>query len=89
MLEKILDNYYTKKLLNEIKWCLISGGLDYKFVFDDYGVEIKVKKKKYNKKQYKEIIYIEKNETLKYLCNIDGFIKQFTQKINYYMDNEE
>ena len=87
MLEKILDNYYTKKLLNEIKWCLIVRKLDYKFVFSREEVEIKVKSKQYDRKFYKAIAHIEKDEALKYLCNIDIFINQFTKILNNYMAN--
>ena len=30
-LDRILDNYYTKKLLEEVKWSFIVRDLDYKY----------------------------------------------------------
>lgn len=84
MLEKILDNYYTKKLLEEIKWNFIVRNLNYKFEDDKYRVWIKIKPKKYSNDFYSTIIQINKDDALKYLCDLDNFRRQVDKIIIEY-----
>ena len=84
MITKILDNYYTKKLLEEIKWSFIVRGLDYKFEDEQKRVYIEAKPKKYDKEFYDKIIQIDKSEALKYLCDLDNFRKHVDEIINEY-----
>lgn len=84
MIDKILNNYFTKKLLEEVKWSFIVRGLDYKFEDDKYEVFVKAKPKKYDKEFYSTIIHIKKEDSFKYMCDLDNFIKQIDKIINEY-----
>lgn len=89
MIERILNNYYAKKLLEEIKWSFIVRGLDYRFKNDKYEVFIEVKPQKYDKKYYSTIIRIGKDDTLKYLCDLKNFRKQIDEIIVEYQKGEK
>ena len=90
IIDKILNNYFTKKLLKEIKWDFIVRNLDYKFDFEKYRVWVKCKPKKYKDEEYTTIIHIDKDDSLKYLCDLDNFrteinkiIIEYCKDINY------
>lgn len=80
-IDKIIDNYYTKKLLEETKWCFIVRDLDYKFIPHENNITIKTKKKKYSNKYYEGIAVIKKDEAVKYLLNYDKF-RERNSKVN-------
>lgn len=84
MINKILDNYFTKKLLEEVKWSLIVRDLDYKFEDDKTSIWVKVKPKKYSNDFYSTIIQIRKEDSLEYLCNLDAFKKSIHKIIGDY-----
>jgi hypothetical protein len=88
MIDRILDNYHTKKLLEEIKWFFIVRSLDYRFTSTTSEVRIEVKRKKYDKKYYTCIAHIQKNESLKYLCNLDKFRESLVKIIDDYNEKE-
>ena len=86
MIDKILNNYYTKKLIEETKWCFIVRGLDYKFVNEGNRVIVEVNQKKHDKKYYEAIARIEKDEAFKYLCNLEKYKEILAKIINDYTD---
>ena len=88
MIDRILDNYYTKKLLEEIRWCFIVRGLDYRFTCNKEEARIEVKKEKYDKKYYSLVAHIQKDESLKYLCNLDKFKESLVNILNDYNEKE-
>jgi len=81
VITEILDDYFTNKLLEEIKWSFIERYLDYKFESDKYRIIIKVKLKKYKDEFYSAIIKIDKNDSFKYMCDLDNFRKQIDEII--------
>ena len=82
MIERILDNYFTNKLLEEIKWSFIVRNLDYKFVDEGSCIGIEAKPKKYKDEHYEKIICIDKSEALRYLCDLDKFRKEIVKILN-------
>jgi capsule polysaccharide modification protein KpsS len=89
MLDKILNNYFTRKLLEEVKWSFIVRGLDYKFEDDKTHVWVSAKPKKYDDKFYSIIVQIRKDEAFKYMCDLDNFRKQMNKIIEEYRNREE
>lgn len=89
MLEKIFNNYFTKKLLEEIKWCFIVRGLDYDFENDKNEIFIKVKNKKYSDENYSIIAHIKKSDSFKYMCDLDNFRKQIGEITNEYQKDNK
>lgn len=86
VIEKILDKYYMKKLVDEIKFTLKYYCLDFEYKYEKNGFLINVKKKKY--KDYTTIIKIDKKYCLSYLCDYGNFIDNLTKYINEYIENE-
>ena len=84
MINKILDNYFTDKLLEEIKWSFIVRGLNYRFLDDKRYIDVEAKPRKYDKEFYSKIIQIRKEDSFKYMCDLDNFIKQVDKIINDY-----
>ena len=81
MLDRILNNYFTKKLLEEVEWSFIVRGLDYKFEDDKTHVYIKAKPNS-------TIACIRKEDAFKYMCDLDNFRKQIDKIIEDYRKEE-
>ena len=88
MLEKILDNYYTRKLLNEIKWSFTAYRMDYKFINHKEEVEISVKPKEYSERYYKTIIHIQKENSFKYMCDLDKVLEHMSKIIREHIEKK-
>lgn len=88
MIDKILNNYFTRKLLEEVHWCFIVRGLDYKFENDKTHIYIKVKQKKYDDKFYSNIACINKGESFRYMCDLENFLKQMGEITDNYCKEE-
>jgi hypothetical protein len=87
LIEKILDDYYTIKLLDYFKnHIAIVYFLDFKYVYERPYNSIKVKKPKY--KDYQTIIKFKKGDSCLHLCNINNFRKECHKIIQQY-DKEE
>lgn len=82
MIEKILDNYYTKKIIDKIKFYTMIYVLDFNYVFEKDRVLIECKNKKY--KDFTPIIQIDKKRAFSYLCDYDNFIKRIKRLIDDY-----
>ena len=80
IIDSILDNYYTRKLIDEIKWCFINYNLDYRIIYYKGIVEIEAKQEKYNDRYYKSIICIHKSESLKHMIDLTK-TKEYINKI--------
>ncbi len=89
IIDRIIDNYYTEKLLEEISWCFEVRYLDYRFIFNKNEVEIKTKKNKYSPEFYEAIIRIKKDEALKYLLDYDKFRESIVKIIEDYLDKNK
>jgi hypothetical protein len=88
MIEKILNNYFARKLLEEIKWSFIVRDLDYRFKDDKYNVFVETKQKKYANEYYRPIICINKKESFRYMCDLDEFRKHIDKIIEEYRKEE-
>ena len=87
MIEKILDKYYTKKLINWIKEDIILYNLDFKFTKDKNSnrIYIKCKKRKYKEECYTNIGNIFISDSLFTIFNYDLYIKDLKEKIEKYL----
>ena len=85
MIDKILDNYYTRKLKYYVKKICNYRlyRLDLKYEIKNGYLKMFVKKKKYNKKQYQLVFSVSKKDSLLYLVAIQDLLNQ----INKFLDN--
>lgn len=85
MIDKILDNYYTRKLKYYVKKICNYRlyRLDLKYEIKNGYLKMFVKKKKYNKKQYQLVFSVSKKDSLLYLVGIQDLLNQ----INKFLDN--
>lgn len=89
MIERILDNYYTKKLIQRLKFTSISYYLDFKYIYEKDRVLVQCKNKKYNDKLYKTIFCIIKKESILYLCDYVNLRTQFNEIIKDYIEENK
>lgn len=87
MIERILDKYYMKKLVDKIKLTLFSYYLDFEYIFEKDRVLINCKKKKY--KDYSPIIKIDYKYCFSYLCDYDDFVKRVKRLVDEYCKKEQ
>lgn len=70
IIDKILDNYCSKKLTNVISKIIHSMfDIDIIFCEDEISIVVKAKKRIFNDKQYKQIYSFYKDDALSLLCN--------------------
>lgn len=84
IINKILDNYYTQKLLERIDYIFIMRNLDYKFITIGNIIDIKVKNRKYDNKYYTSVGTISKCRAFHYLINMDDFITNISSRVDEY-----
>lgn len=86
MLERILDNYFSKKLKEVISRRLFfQYFLDTKFIDDKNKFLIKVKRTHYNEKQFKCIWWIWKSDSVERYINIDKTFEILQEIIDDYL----
>lgn len=86
MIERILDNYFSKKLKKVIsERLLIQYFLDTKFIDDKNKFLIKVKRFKYNEKQFKCVWWIWKSDSVERYINIDKTFEKLQKIIDEYL----
>ena len=71
MIEKILDKYYTKKLVELIFNDIVIYYIDKRVRYEKDFAIIDIKKRKYSEEYYKELVYISYGESLNTLINYD------------------
>lgn len=86
MIEKILDNYFTKKLLDRTKDIIIMYWLDYKFEKKGNEVIIKIKQKKFKNSLYCTIDMFFKDESINKLCNFEEYADYIKKGIEWYQN---
>lgn len=90
MIEKILDKYYTKKVVEQLlDNLLFFYRLDHKVCWTNKKVLIKVKRKQHKKEYYKEIFNIHYSDALFYFTHIEDVIKGFKENIKLYLEKGE
>ena len=87
MIERILDKYYMKKLVDKIKFTLLPYYLDFEYIFEEDRVLINCKKKKY--KDYSPVIKIDYKYCFSYLCDYDNFVKRIKRLVDDYCKEEQ
>lgn len=94
MIEKILDNYYSKKLDDFIKFIEREYFLDFKHIYTKNHILVQVKMKKYKNELFKEIMDFKKEDSFIHLCNrnkleehIKRLIKDYTEEEGKYESN--
>ena len=71
MIEKLLDNYYTKVLKELMRQFMTGYYLDYKFEELNGAVHLFIKKPEYNDEQYISIYAFWKDEAIWELCRFE------------------
>lgn len=87
MIERIFDNYYTKKLFEEIKWRCSREYLDCRCVDNKNTVMIRIKPQKFNDLFYTTLLEFSKTDSFKCMCDLDNFIKKIDRMIDEYQKN--
>ena len=90
MIEKLLDNYYTKVLKELMRQFMTGYYLDYKFEELNGAVHLFIKKPEYNDEQYVSIYEFWKDEAIWELCRFEAqaTMKILKARIKEYGDRE-
>lgn len=83
MIDRILDNYYTKKLKKLLSRYMMGWFLDKKFIEEHEKISLLIKRPEYNDKQYKEVISFYKDNAFEYMCNqkvIENVLKELVER---------
>lgn len=84
VIDRILNNYYSKKLEEYIDRELLEWFIDKKFIYNDNHIQLLIKLPEYNDKQYQEILTFFKEEAIIYLCNQNELKKVLKDRIKTY-----
>lgn len=83
--EKKLDEYYVNKYIECLKhYIFIYWNLDFKIEKKDILIKIFMKNRKYNEKQYKELLAFRKDRALYFICNFKVHKKEIINAISHY-----
>lgn len=83
MIDRILDNYYTKKLKKLLSRYMMGWFLDKRFIEEHEKISLLIKRPEYNDKQYKEVISFYKDNAFEYMCNqkeIENVLKELVER---------
>ena len=67
---RVLDKYYTKKLMEELKDYLDVFNIDKRIVYYKNGATLEIKKRKWRDENYKEIFYCEYDKGFMKVINL-------------------
>ena len=84
MIEKILDNYYSKQETKIIMDLLFFWNIDKKVEKTKKKVKIKIKNKKLNEEQYQVIFEFNKDRALFVLLDYDNLKKEIDKRMEKY-----
>lgn len=85
MIERILDNYYKKKLFEIIKEDFMIFNIDIRFKSKNHFTNIQIKKKEYDDKKYLSIASIYDKNIFIRLIDYKGFEKYLKDLILNYL----
>ncbi len=88
IISKLLDAYYTNKLISYIIFVLNDFVIDVRTEKHEYLVIIKVKKSKYNDSQYKEIYRFSKEDAFTLMCMYKDVTTEILENMNKYCEKE-
>lgn len=87
MIEKILDKYYCRKVLDSIDIIFILRGLEHKYKLNKDGiVHIFIKKIRYKDNLYREIYAFNIRRSLDILIYYEQFRKEIKKRIEVYIN---
>lgn len=89
MIEKILDKYYTKKVVEQIKSNMIIYMIDKKFEYKNNCLTVYVKKKLIKNQYYWCIFKMRYEDSLYYFIHIEDVIKEIHKQIKDYIENND
>ena len=91
MIEKILDNYYSKKLIRFIEDTLS----EYMFainvsinIYKNYII-IEIKRVEYNVAQYTQIYYFKKNNAFEFVCRSKELGEMLRSRVKKYLEENK
>ena len=88
MIKKILDNYYSNKLINYCKSCLQRYIIDIRITETKTNVDIEIKMPKYNDKQFISIFNFHKGNAFIYLCEQEEIKKILLERAKKYSESQ-
>lgn len=86
MITKILNNYYRKILQRLINDFLLKYRMDKKFVNNDYGFCLFIKRKEYNDEQYEILFTFDKELYLYCIANYQDLKKELDISVKQYFE---
>ncbi len=89
MIERILDNYYTKKLKRYLDRILMIYYIDHRYIETNENLELQIKKLEYNDEQYKSITTYKKKDIFIHLCNTDDLYAILKSRLDKYAEEVE
>ena len=89
MIEKALDYYFQKKLINRLKFSLLVYFLDFKYIYTKNKIKVQCKNKKYKEEEYTNLFQIDKEDCCYYLCNYEKFITNVKKLIEEYQEENK
>ena len=89
IIDKIMDDYYTKKLKAELSHYLLNWFVDKKFVETNECVQLQIKKQEFNDKQYKTIFSFWKEDAFRYLCMQETLKERIYELVDDYFGNNK
>lgn len=88
IITKILDNYYTEKLKQELERCRLGYFIDTRFVDNEYGFQFQIKKEEYNEKQYQVLGMFYKEDSFYNICILDKIKERIDKLIKEYIGDK-
>ena len=88
MLERILDNYFMKKLRKCISSYLLNWYIDHRYINKNDYVELQIKKPHYKEETYTTIYGFYIHNSLYYLLDIEQIRKDIKDNVNKYVKGE-
>ncbi len=86
VLNKILDNYYTDKLIEQLRLESLMYRVNLKFVKDNSDLDVFIKMREFNDEQYALIMVVRKQDSINHLINFKKMRKHFNENIEKYIE---
>lgn len=85
MIERILDNYFMKKLKKCLSSYLLNWYIDQRYISKNDYVELQIKRPHYKEETYTTIYGFNIHKSLYYLLDIDELRKDIKDNIDNYL----
>lgn len=89
LLSKMLDNYYSNKLVQFVEMEIISKYIvDIKQFNHKNYIEISIKKTQYNDKQYIVVFRFNKQDAFEFMCRQQELSKKVLNNVRNYLESK-